>query len=244
MGESLLPPDDRVIMVSGASRGIGAATARRLLNDGYRLSLGVRDRNAGWSAIGEVDRARVTVSHFDALDPETASAWVEATMTTFGKIDGLVNNAGVLRHVGFDADDDAALDEMWAVNVKAPFRLIRATLPHLRASGCGRIVNIGSTDGKRYRDPSVSVGYAMTKHALVALSHATRFAGWGDGVRVTALLPGAVDTDLIAGVPGVTPGPGRIDPDVIARAVAYLLSLPNNAAMAEFIVNSRLESTL
>ncbi len=112
-----------------------------------------------------------------------------------------MNNAGVLRRFGFDHPDEAALDEMWAVNVKAPFRTIHAAMPHLKASGHGRIVNVASTDAKRYRDPTAPLGYVMSKHALLALSHAAKFAGWQDGVRVTALCPGAIDTELIAGLP-------------------------------------------
>ncbi|MBV8106496.1 MAG: short-chain dehydrogenase, partial [Hyphomicrobiales bacterium] len=79
-------------------------------------------------------------------------------------------------------------------------------------------------------------------HAVLALSHAAKFAGWEHGVRVTALCPGAVDTDFIAGLPGVSPG--RIAPTTIAEAAAFLLRLPNNGSVAELVVNSRLESTL
>ena len=81
----------------------------------------------------------------------------------------------------------------------------------------------------------------MTKHALLALRHAARFAGWDDGVRVTALCPGAVDTELIAGMPGVTPSAGRMMPETIAHAVSFVLTLPNNASVAEFALNTRLE---
>jgi NAD(P)-dependent dehydrogenase (short-subunit alcohol dehydrogenase family) len=84
----------------------------------------------------------------------------------------------------------------------------------------------------------------MTKHALVAMSHAAKFAGWKDGVRVTALCPGAVETDLIAGLAGVTPGPGRMKPETVAHAVSFLLSLPDNASVAEFPINTRLEPSL
>ena len=98
------------------------------------------------------------------------------------------------------------------MNVKAPFRLIRLALPHLAKSGNGRIVNVASTDAKRYRDPTVSIAYATTKHAVLALTHAAKFAGWEHGVRVTALCPGAVDTDFTAGIPGVTPAANRIAP--------------------------------
>ena len=126
----------------------------------------------------------------------------------------------------------------------APFRLLRLCLPHLRKAGHGRVVNIASTDAKRYRDASSSVGYVMTKHAVLAMSHAAKFAGWDDGVRVTALCPGAVDTDLIAGLPGVTPSAGRMKPETIAHAVSFLLSLPDNASVAELPINTRLEPNL
>jgi NAD(P)-dependent dehydrogenase (short-subunit alcohol dehydrogenase family) len=240
---AVLLPNDRVIMISGASRGIGASIARRLLADGYRLSLGARDPTVIAEALGHFDAARVLLARFDALDSGSAGRWVEDTVQRFGQLDGLVNNAGILRQVLFDGEGEDALDELWAVNVKAPYRLISLALPHLRRTGSGRIINIASTDGKRYRE-SVSVGYSMTKHALVAMSHAAKFAGWEDGVRVTALCPGAVETDLIAGIPGVMPGPGRMSPDLIAHAVSFALSMPNNASVAELPINTRLESTI
>jgi NAD(P)-dependent dehydrogenase (short-subunit alcohol dehydrogenase family) len=84
----------------------------------------------------------------------------------------------------------------------------------------------------------------MTKHPLLALSHAGRFAGWDDGVRVTALCPGAVETDLIAGLAGATPAAGRMMPQTIAHTVSFLLSLPDTASVAELPMNTRLESTL
>jgi NAD(P)-dependent dehydrogenase (short-subunit alcohol dehydrogenase family) len=231
----MLSPADRVVMISGASRGIGLAIARRLAGEGYRLSLGVRDvkRVTGF------DPERTLVHRFDALAAQ--SDWVAATAARFGRIDALINNAGVLRVVDFANGDDAALDELWAVNVKAPFRLIRAALPHLAAAGNGRIINIASTDGKRYR-PGVSIGYTMSKHAVMALTQAAKFAGWEQGVRATALCPGAVDTDLIAGIPGVTPRQDRIAPDTIAQTVAFLLRLPNSSSVAELVMNTRLET--
>lgn len=238
---ALLPPGERVVMISGASRGIGLAIARRLHAAGYRLSLGVR-RPAALKAFDGADG--VLVHAFDATDPASASAWIEATIARFGRLDVLVNNAGILRQIDFESGGEEILDEMWAVNVKAPFRLIRLALPHLKRAGSGRIVNVASTDGKRYRDPSVSVAYAMTKHAVMALTHAAKFAGWEHGVRVTALCPGAVDTELVAAVPGVTAAASRLKPETLAEVVAFLLTLPNNASVAELVVNTRLEPTL
>ena len=232
----------RVVLVSGASRGIGAAIACRLHEDGFTLSLGVRDPKRSAAAFGEHDTARVMFARFDALEPPTAAAWIEATLARFGRLDGLINNAGIYRKLSFADGDESLLDEVWAVNVKAPFRLIRLALPHLAKSGNGRIVKVASTDGKRYRDASVSIAYALSKQALVGLSHAARFAGWDEGVRVTALCPGATDTDLTRGLPGVASR--LLSPKTLAEIVSLLLHLPNDASVAELVVNTRLESTL
>jgi NAD(P)-dependent dehydrogenase (short-subunit alcohol dehydrogenase family) len=228
----------RVALVSGAGRGLGAAIAERLMADGWAISLGLR-RPADAACF-----AGAHVARFDADEPRTAAAWVEAAAAHYGRIDALVNNAGILRMVDFARGDEADLDAMWQVNVKGPFRLIRAALPHLKQTGQGRVVNIASTDGKRYRDGTTSLGYVMTKHALVAMTHAVRFAGWEHGVRATALCPGAIDTDLIAGLPGVTPAGSRLKPETVAGLVAFVLSLPNEASVPELVANTRLESTL
>lgn len=230
-------------MVSGASRGIGAAIAERLLDDGYRLSLGVRDVAATRKTFGE-DESRLLIGHFDALEPATAEEWVGKTVDRFGAVDALVNNAGIWKQVNFETGTEQDLDDMWEVNVKAPFRLIRHALPHLKRCGNGRVVNIASTDGIRFRDSTCSIGYTMSKHALVAMSHAARHFGYDDGVRVTALCPGAVDTGMVATVPGVTPLAGRLQPATVAHVVATLLTLPNNASVAWMPLNTRLESTL
>lgn len=231
----------RVAMISGAGRGLGAAIADRLLSDGWSLSLGLRD--TAQAVRFDVDADRLLVSPFDATDPASADAWVQATASRFGKIDALVNNAGILRMVDFEQGSEDDLDALWAINVKAPFRLIRAALPHLKASGSGRVINIASTDAKRFR-AGTSVGYSMTKHALLAMTQAVRQAGWDEGVRATALCPGAIDTDLIADLPGVTPKADRLTPETVASMVAFILALPNQASVPEFIANTRLESLI
>lgn len=238
---AMLIPDGRVVMLSGASRGIGFAVARRLAGEGYRLSLGVRKPDA--AGLAGFDPGGTLIHLFDAQHPGTAADWVNATIARFGRIDALVNNAGILRPIDFEVGDESVLDEVWAVNVKAPFRLIRLALPHLRKSGNGRIVNIASTDGKRYR-PGVSIAYAMSKHAVMALTHAAKFAGWDDGVRATALCPGAVDTDLIASIRGVTRRADRIAPATIAETISFLLRLPNSSSVAELVMNTRLETSI
>jgi NAD(P)-dependent dehydrogenase (short-subunit alcohol dehydrogenase family) len=242
-GAELLAAEGRVIAISGASRGLGAALARRLHAEGFTLALGVRDPARTRASLG-LGETRVSYHRCDATDLDSVDGWIDLSVAAHGRLDGLINNAGILRRVTFDEGDEADLDALWQVNVKAPFRAIKRALPYLKATGTGRIVNIASTDGKRYRDASVSLGYVMSKHALVALSHAAKFAGWDSGLRATALCPGAIDTDLIAGLAGVSPPAGRLSPATVAEVVALLLKLPNSATVAELVLNTRLESTL
>ena len=221
----------RIVMVSGGARGLGAAIVRRCLDDGHKVSVGARDKAAIAQAFPDVAPEKLSAHCFDADKPETAEEWVAGTVAALGPPDALVNNAGILKMVDFTRGDEDDLDDLWRVNVKAPFRLIRAALPHLKASGRGRVVNIASTDAKRYRDGTVSLGYVMTKHALLAMTG-------------TAICPGAIDTDMIAGIPGVTPKAERLQPETIGEIVSLLLKLPNQASVPEIVANTRLESAL
>lgn len=237
----MLSPDDRVVMVSGANRGIGLAVARCLYAKGFSLSVGARDRAQLDAAFGEMDPSRLAKVAFDARDRASCEAWVAHTAERFGRIDALVNNAGISLDSGIEDDDEAACDAMWEVNVKGPLRLIRLAMPHLRRSGAGRIVNVASLSGKRVKNDNV--GYAMSKFAVVALTHAARRLGWNDGVRATVICPSFVDTDMTAGVTKV-PRADMIQPGDLAELVATALALPNNAVVAELLVNCRLEEML
>ena len=223
-------------MVSGANRGIGSAIAKRLAADGCRLSLGARRPDALAENAPAVGPDRILLNHYDAADLDSARRWVEATAERFGGIDALVNSAGIVDRTGLESMDEEVLDEMWAVNVKGPLRLTRLALPHLRQSGSGRVINLASMSAKRVKG-DVLPGYSMTKYALLALSHATRQVGWDDGVRVTALCPGPVATDMM------DPDDETItQPADVADLVATLIALPNTASVSELLVNCRLET--
>jgi NADP-dependent 3-hydroxy acid dehydrogenase YdfG len=235
----MLAPDGRVIMISGANRGIGLAVAQTLYKAGYCLSLGARNPAAlakttdGWAT------GRVLTARYEAEDKQSHRDWVTATVERFGRLDGLINNAGIAEDVSVEDendDNDEALDRMWAVNVKAPLSMTRTALPHLRRCGAGRIINVASLAGKAVYGSGV--GYSMTKFAAVALSHATRHAGWEDGVRCTALCPGYVATDMTANVETMATDQ-MIEPDDISEMVLTLLALSNNASIAELVVNCR-----
>ena len=238
----MLDPEGRVVMVSGASRGIGRAIAERLLGKGYSLSVGVRDPAAVQKRLAAVaDPERLLCSRYVAEDRATHETWLTGTLDRFGRLDGLVNNAGANAAFSIEEGDEEDLDHLWAVNVKAPLFMTRLCLPHLRAAGSGRIVNVSSLSGKRVRNENVA--YTMSKHALMALTHGTRRLGWKDGVRVTALCPGFVRTDMTAGTDRIR-REEMIDPADLAELAATVISLPNTAAVAEVLVNCRLEDTL
>ena len=183
----MLSPEGRVIMISGANRGIGYELAKCLHDKGYSLSLGARDEVNLAEKISDFDAGRMMTHRFEAQDVTTSEAWVKATADRFGRIDGLVNVAGISAPFTIVDEDEGVLDEMFEVNVKAPLRLIRLALPYLKQSGSGRIVNVCSASGKRVSTDYV--GYHMTKFAAVALSHAARRIAWDEGVRAIALLP-------------------------------------------------------
>ncbi len=235
----MLSSSDRVLMISGANRGIGLASAQVLAKAGYRLSFGVRD-------IGSINPAdfdcEVIVSKWDATDADSSRDWVAQTEKHFGQIDGVVLNAGVLFGAGLSEDDDAVFDLMWQTNFMGPMRLVRAAMPHLRRSPNGRVVNIVSLAGKRLMNGGM-LGYSASKFASIALTHAIRHDGWDDNVRATSICPALVDTRM---VDDVTPQDGqfKIDPETVAETVAYALSLPNKAVVAEILINCRLEPLL
>ena len=237
----MIPPKNRVIMVSGANRGIGRGVARRLIERGYRVSLGARDVKTLDAATAGAEPERVACFPYDALDLGLAEAWVAGTVQRFGRIDGLVNNAGIAKPaVTIEDQDETNLDRMFSINIKGPLRLIRLAMPHLIESGSGRVINIASLSGKRVKN--ANLGYAMTKFALVALTHAVRRHGWDHGVRATAVCPSFVRTDLTADVQAVKPE-DMIQPEDLAELVETALSLPNNAVVAEMLVNCRLEDS-
>jgi len=139
----------KVVMVSGANRGIGGAIAARLHEAGYHLSLGVRDPSERERMVGTYDPNRTLIAPYEAGDRQSPVDWVAATVARFDRLDGLVNAAGVLRDHDYRDEDEGPLDEMLEINVKAPMRLMREAYPHLKETGAGRVVNLASLSGLR-----------------------------------------------------------------------------------------------
>ena len=230
----MLGGNDRVVMVSGASRGLGLAIASRLLDAGFTVAAGVRN-----PASVEA-RDRLLVDRYDAEEVGSGEAWAAAVAERCGRIDALVNCAGINPKVRVMDEGEDSLDKMWRINVKGPLRVTRAALPHLIRTGQGRVINVASLAGRRVGS---NVGYAMTKFAVVALTHGIRQECWDSGVRATALCPGYIATDMTAGETEVT-REDMTQPEDLAEMVEVLLRLPNNLSVAELLVNCRKESML
>jgi NAD(P)-dependent dehydrogenase (short-subunit alcohol dehydrogenase family) len=228
----MLETAGRVALVSGAARGIGRAILDRLRSEGWTVSAGVRN------ARGLADAPELMVHRYEAEEDGSAEAWVAATVTRFGRVDAVVNAAGINPMARMLDADESAHDAMWRVNVKGPMRVIRAAWPHLVASGEGRVVNIASLSGKRVANENT--GYAMSKFALVALTQEVRRQGFDHGIRATALCPGFVATDMTAAANWPREKMSR--PEDIALLAAAVMRLSNSATVGELRVNCRFEA--
>jgi NAD(P)-dependent dehydrogenase (short-subunit alcohol dehydrogenase family) len=229
----------RVALISGANRGIGAAVAKRLFEAGWTVSLGMR-RPAlpDWAA---ADPARVHLFAYEATDPEAGTDWAADIAAQFGRVDALVANAGIMvpqTVVDIDDDDMARLLE---VNVQAPRRLAAACWEALAASGRGRVMLLGSLSGKRVKSAR-SGAYSVSKFAAVGLAHALRHAGFDAGIRATAICPGFVATDMAMALTE-RDSTAMTQPQDLARVIEMLIELPNEASVAEFCVNCQLEES-
>jgi 3-oxoacyl-[acyl-carrier protein] reductase len=170
-------------IVTGASRGIGLATAELLAGEGARLLLVGRGRDALAAAAPQ----GAEVLPADVTEPDAGERIVAACVERLGGVDVLVNNAGTSFLKPLDELSDADWDGQWQLNVRAPERLMRAAAPRMAEQGGGRIVNVVSTSGKR---PSLrNAAYSVTKAAQLSLSRAYADAWVKRGVRVNAVAP-------------------------------------------------------
>ncbi|HEY6889775.1 MAG TPA: SDR family oxidoreductase [Solirubrobacter sp.] len=179
---------DRVFLIAGASRGIGAATARLAAEAGYRLVLGARSEDELTELTDELGgiSVRCDVTHYPDLE-----AMVERARTTFGRIDVVFANAGIGHPRGFEAGDPEAAKAMVLTNVYGVYATIRATAAALRATK-GHLVITSSIAGRRALKGSL---YSATKFAVTGMAEAARQDFNGTGVRTTLISPGMVETD-------------------------------------------------
>lgn len=226
----------RVAVVTGASSGIGAATAVRLAKEGFDVVLGAR-RTERLKEVAEESGGRAL--QLDVTDPDS----VEKFAAAVDRIDVLVNNAGLASGLQPIAEiDEARVQTMWETNVAGLLRVTKAFLHKLEASGAGHIVNLGSIAGfETYRG---GAGYTASKHAVRAITQTLRIELLGKPIRITEIAPGLVQTEFsLVRFDGDNEKAAKtyegLDPltgDDIADCIAWAVTRPPHVNVDEMVI--------
>lgn len=230
---------NKVIAVTGASSGIGEAIARRLSDEGAQLVLGARRTERLEALVGELPGEAIAVG-VDVTQREQVQAFVNQAVERFGRLDVLINNAGVMPLSPLNAGRVEEWEQMVDVNIKGVLYGIAAALPVFEKQESGHLITVSSVAGHVVL-PTAAV-YCATKHAVRALTDGFR-QEVGAKIRTTILSPGAVRTELADGIKHgetaesmkglVTLG---IDPDAMARAISFAISQPADVDVNELLI--------
>jgi NADP-dependent 3-hydroxy acid dehydrogenase YdfG len=216
---------DRVMLITGASSGIGAATARAAAEAGWRVVLAARSLDRLEELAGEVDGLAVKC---DVTEWEQQQAMVSAALERYGRIDCAFANAGFGAARGFLEESPEHWRSMVLTNVYGAALTIRATLPALKESR-GHLILTGSVAGRRALPGSL---YSATKWAVTAMGESARQELNDTGVRVTVVEPGMVDTPFFSR----GAGPDALKPEDVARAVMFAVDQPAHVDVNEILI--------
>ncbi|MEU9240844.1 SDR family oxidoreductase [Streptomyces sp. NPDC048385] len=232
----------KVVAVTGASSGIGEATARRLAADGHRLFLGARRTGRLETLTGEITAAGGTAAfrRLDVTDAADVRAFVSAACEHYGRVDVLVNNAGVMPLSPLEALRTDEWDRMIDVNMRGVLHGIAAALPVMRAQGGGHFVNIASV-GAYEVSPTAAV-YCATKFAVRAISEGLRQESTG-AIRVTLVSPGVTESELADTISDPAAREAMktyravaLPASAVAEAIAYAVAQPPQVDVNEIVV--------
>ena len=187
--------EGKVALITGGSRGIGAAIAKRLATDGANVAITyAKGADAAASVVKEIERAgrKAIAIQADAADADAVKAAVEKTVATFGRLDILVNNAGTAVPKRFEETTLEELDRLMDINVRGVFVATQAALKHMKSGG--RIISIGSAVGERALTPGL-VPYSATKGAVKMFTQGLSREVASRGITVNNVQPGPIDTD-------------------------------------------------
>jgi NADP-dependent 3-hydroxy acid dehydrogenase YdfG len=231
----------KVVLITGASSGIGEGAARLLAARGAHVVLGARrvDRLDALAAELTAAGGSVRVRALDVTDRADVQDFADFARAEFGRVDVIVNNAGVMPLSAIEALKVDEWDRMIDVNIRGVLHGIAAVLPGMQAQGFGQVINISSIGGLAV-SPTAAV-YCATKFAVRAISDGLRQES--DTIRVTVICPGVVESELADTISDPVAREGMkayrriaIQPDAIARAVAYAIEQPADVDVNEIVV--------
>ncbi|MCI1000330.1 MULTISPECIES: SDR family oxidoreductase [Ochrobactrum] len=232
---------DKVVVITGASSGLGEAAARRLAEGGAKLVLGARRLDRLKALAGELKLAEGAVLRTDVTDRLQVQHLVDQAVKLHGRVDVLINNAGLMPHSMLEMGKVDDWDRMIDVNIKGVLYGIAAALPHMRDQKSGHIINVSSVAGHKV-GPGGAV-YSATKHAVRVISEGLRQEVKPYNIRTTVISPGAVATEL----PNSVTDPQQaervkvlynnvaIPAESFASMVAFAMSQPDNVDVNEIL---------
>lgn len=223
----------RVVLITGAARGIGAAMGRAFAEQGCRLARCDIQEPPVMKGLSEQNTKPGVESRAyqcDVRKPDDVDQLVEHVIEDFGAIDVLINNAGVCRDGVVWKLSDADWDMVISTNLSGSFHLIRAVAPHMRRQKSGRIINIASINGMRGKFGQSN--YSASKAGLIALTKSVARELGGEGITVNAIAPGFVETDMTAGVPA------DVKAKALGESVSGSLGSPEDIAATALFLSS------
>lgn len=231
---------DQVAIVTGGSSGIGFAVAKGLLSEGMRVTVAARDGRKLESARTELEKGLVGKNRVIAVPTDVSSAMeveemIRQTETAWGRIDLLVNNAGIGQWGPIEACSEMEWDQVQAINLKGTFLCTKGILPVMKRQRSGYIVNISSLGGKKGFGGASA--YSASKFGVVGFTESLLEEGIEHHIRATAICPGYVATPMVAGVS--VPPEEMIPPEDIGKLIIDLLHLSPVTVIKEIVVQRR-----
>lgn len=230
----------QVVLITGASSGMGAATAVRLAQDGARIVLAARRVDRLEAVAEQVRQAggEPLICPTDVTRLGDIQAVIARTMETFGRIDVVFNNAGLMRVGPIENMPHEVIDDMVNVNVLAAFRVIREVVPILKKQNSGLIINVSSVLGRKTR--ANAWVYAGTKWAITAMNEGLREELVGTRIRVCSLQPGVINTELFDAFETHPSKSQKISemlkPEEMAELIAFIVSRPWHFNINEILI--------
>ena len=233
--------ENKIVVITGASSGLGEATARLLTAQGAKVVLGARRLDRLQALAAELDLPAGSVVQTDVTQADQVQALVDQAVKLHGRIDVIINNAGLMPHSPLERGKIEDWDRMIDVNIKGVLYGIAAALPYMKDQKSGHVINVSSVAGHKV-GPGGAV-YAATKHAVRVISEGLRQEVKPYNIRSTIISPGAVDTELPDSItePDVAAGVREryahwaIPADSFARCVGFAMSQPEDVDINEIL---------